>query len=65
MISKKTVLQLLIDSKMVFSVDEGNHWFENERIPSLGGKTAAVLFTEGHADEVILYIKRIADGGYA
>ena len=64
MVSKKTVIQLLIDSKMVLSEQEANHWFENEKIPSMGGKTAADLFTEGHGDVVILYIKRIVDGGY-
>jgi hypothetical protein len=65
MVSKKTVIQLLIDSKMALTEQEANHWFENEKIPSMNGKTAAELFTEGHGDAVILFIKRIADGGYA
>ncbi len=65
MVNKETIIHLLIDSKMVLSEQEANHWFENEKIPSMSDKTAAELFSEGHGDAVILFIKRIVDGGYA
>ena len=64
MITKETLIQLLIDSNLVTTELEGNHWFENEKIPSYGDMSASDLFAMGRADEILSYIKRITDGGY-
>lgn len=65
MTTKETVIYRLIQLKLVFSSSDGERWLLREKIPALGNKTAAQLILEGHADDVLSEIERIAGGGYA
>ena len=65
MTTKETVLQHMIDLRLVSSKHDGNRWLTKEKISSFGGKTAAELIIDGHADAVLEYIERISCGGYA
>lgn len=65
MATYEVVLKHLIDLRLVSSEHDGNRWLTKEKIPSFGGKTAAELIIDGHADAVLEYIERISDGGYA
>jgi hypothetical protein len=40
-------------------------WYRSEPIPSFGDVTAETLVKQGHAELVIGYLDRIAEGGYA
>ncbi|MBL3601499.1 MAG: XRE family transcriptional regulator [gamma proteobacterium endosymbiont of Lamellibrachia anaximandri] len=40
-------------------------WYRSEGIPSFGDLTAEALVKQGHADLVMQYIDRIAEGGFA
>lgn len=46
------------------SLDAAWQWYVTRPIPALF-ETPAVLVRSGRADEVMLYIEHIADGGYA
>ena len=46
------------------SLDAAWHWYVTTPIPALSD-TPAALVRSGRADEVLLYIEHIADGGYA
>ena len=40
-------------------------WFRSEPLPSFGDKTAQELVKDGRAADVMRYLERIAEGGYA
>jgi len=40
-------------------------WFRSQPLPSFGDKTAEDLLKEGRAEELMAYLSRIAEGGYA
>jgi hypothetical protein len=40
-------------------------WFEQQPIPSWGGKTAYELVQEGKADKVLVYLRGVKAGVYA
>lgn len=65
MTTNEVVLKHLIDLRLVLSEHDGSRWLIKEKIPGFGGKTAAELIMDGHADTVLEYIERISDGGYA
>ncbi len=40
-------------------------WFRSEPLPSFGDKTARELVRDGRAEDVMKYLERIAEGGFA
>ncbi len=65
MISKETVLQRLLDLKLVADKNDGERWMMEGKIVSFGNRTATQLIEEGRADALLEEIERMASGGYA
>jgi hypothetical protein len=40
-------------------------WYRAQPLPSFGDRTAESLVREGRAADVLAYLDRIAEGGYA
>lgn len=65
MTSTDTVLEKLTDLQLIENKQQGQEWLTKEKIPGFGLKTPAELIAEGYIDDVLLHIKRVANGGFA
>ena len=65
MTTKETVLQRLIDLKLVTGRSDGEHWMIEGKIPAFGYRTATQLIIDGKTDALLEEIERMATGGYA
>ena len=65
MTTKETVLQRLIDLKLVTDRDDGERWMTEGKIPAFGNRIATQLIIEGKAVALFDEIERMATGGYA
>jgi uncharacterized protein (DUF2384 family) len=62
----ETTLRILaIAEEMAGNRQRAITWFEQQPIPSWGGKTAYELVQEGKADNVIDYLEAVKSGVYA
>lgn len=65
MTTKETLLQHLIDLKLVIDRSDGERWMLEEKIPAFGYRTATEIIQEGRVDALLDEIERTANGGYA
>jgi len=62
---KETLLQRLIDLKLVTDRSDGKRWMMDGKIPAFGNRTTTQLIEEGRADALLDEIERMDPGGYA
>jgi len=62
---KETLLQRLIDLKLVTDRNDGERWMMDGKIPAFGNRTATQMLEEERADALLDEIERMASGGYA
>lgn len=64
MTTKETVLQRMIELKLVTKRADGERYLSEVIIPGFG-KTGAQLIEDGYADTLLNYVECVSDGGYA
>lgn len=64
-IDQATLRILAVAEEMAGDRQRAVTWFEQQPIPSWGGKTAYELVQEGKADKVLDYLEGVKAGVYA